>query len=89
MRGSHLDRDCSIGLILGTGSNACFLEAAARAKHSDCLTHGEKEVRPTSRKRSVDTTSTVAFGKRVFISFMKIAMQNVLAHLYATITYDL
>ncbi|XP_052122312.1 hexokinase-2 [Frankliniella occidentalis] len=44
VKGSYLDRDCAIGLILGTGSNACFLEHAHLAKNNSHLTHGEKDV---------------------------------------------
>ena len=44
MKGSYLEHDTAIGLILGTGSNACFLENAKRVKHCEDLTHGEKEV---------------------------------------------
>lgn len=44
VRGSYLDRDCAIGLILGTGSNACFLEKADKAKNASSLTHGENEI---------------------------------------------
>ncbi|XP_017767666.1 PREDICTED: hexokinase-1-like [Eufriesea mexicana] len=44
MQGSTLDPDTAIGLILGTGSNACYLERADRVKHWETERHGEREV---------------------------------------------
>ena len=29
MQGSYLDKRCAIGMILGTGSNACYIEKVA------------------------------------------------------------
>lgn len=51
VKGSYLDRDCAIGLILGTGSNACFLEKADKVKNASSLTHGEREVSAWVRRR--------------------------------------
>lgn len=42
--GSTLDPDTAIGLILGTGSNACYLERADRVEHWETERHGEREV---------------------------------------------
>ncbi|XP_012276574.1 glucokinase isoform X2 [Orussus abietinus] len=44
IQGACLDRNTSIGLILGTGSNACYLERADRVDHWETERHGEKEV---------------------------------------------
>ena len=32
VQGAFMDRKCGIGLILGTGSNACYIEKADRIK---------------------------------------------------------
>lgn len=44
MMGAFLDKNTCVGLILGTGSNACYLERADRVKHWETKRHGEKEV---------------------------------------------
>ncbi|XP_076628998.1 hexokinase type 2 [Colletes latitarsis] len=44
VQGSTLDPDTAIGLILGTGSNACYLERADRVEHWETERHGEREV---------------------------------------------
>lgn len=44
VQGSTVDRDTAIGLILGTGSNACYLERADRVEHWETKRHGEREV---------------------------------------------
>ncbi|XP_072754914.1 hexokinase type 2 [Anoplolepis gracilipes] len=44
VQGSTLDPNVAIGLILGTGSNACYLERADRVEHWETERHGEKEV---------------------------------------------
>lgn len=44
VQGSTLDPDTCIGLILGTGSNACYLEKADRVEHWETERHGEREV---------------------------------------------
>lgn len=44
VQGSTLDSDTAIGLILGTGSNACYLENADRVEHWEPERHGEKQV---------------------------------------------
>lgn len=44
VQGSTLDSDTAIGLILGTGSNACYLERADRVEHWEPERHGEKQV---------------------------------------------
>ena len=44
IQGSTLDSNTAIGLILGTGSNACYLERADRVEHWETERHGEREV---------------------------------------------
>ncbi|XP_011261297.1 hexokinase-2 [Camponotus floridanus] len=44
VQGSTLDHNVAIGLILGTGSNACYLERADRVEHWETERHGEREV---------------------------------------------
>lgn len=44
LQGCRLDHECGIGLILGTGSNACYMERAERVSHWEAERHGEKEV---------------------------------------------
>ncbi|XP_070160247.1 hexokinase type 2 [Polyergus mexicanus] len=44
VQGSTLDPNVAIGLILGTGSNACYLERADRVEHWETERHGEREV---------------------------------------------
>lgn len=43
VQGATLDPDTAIGLILGTGSNACYLERADRVEHWEPERHGERE----------------------------------------------
>ena len=44
MMGALIDKNVSIGLIIGTGSNACYMEKADKVKHWETVRHGEKEV---------------------------------------------
>lgn len=44
MEGARLDNKTRIGMILGTGSNAAFLERADRVHHWEGERHGEKNV---------------------------------------------
>ncbi|XP_020706631.1 hexokinase-1-like [Athalia rosae] len=44
IQGASQDRNTVIGLILGTGSNACYLEKADKVQHWETERHGEKEV---------------------------------------------
>jgi hexokinase len=44
MQGAVLDPRSRIGLILGTGCNACYLERADKVYHWESERHGEKEV---------------------------------------------
>lgn len=45
VQGYVLDKNCSVGLILGTGSNACYIERAERVFHWEAERHDEKEVK--------------------------------------------
>lgn len=44
VEGARLDQNTRIGMILGTGSNAAFLERADRVHHWEGERHGEKNV---------------------------------------------
>jgi hypothetical protein len=44
IQGAVLDRRTAVGLILGTGSNACYMERADRVQHWEGQRHGEKQV---------------------------------------------
>lgn len=44
MEGARLDNKTRIGMILGTGSNAAFLERADLVHHWEGERHGEKHV---------------------------------------------
>lgn len=44
LQGATQDHDTAIGLILGTGSNACYLERADKVEHWEPERHGEREV---------------------------------------------
>ncbi|XP_036147432.1 hexokinase-1 [Monomorium pharaonis] len=44
VQASTLDPNVAIALILGTGSNACYLERADRVEHWETERHGEREV---------------------------------------------
>ncbi|XP_044011058.1 hexokinase-2-like isoform X2 [Aphidius gifuensis] len=44
VQGATQDPHTAIGLVLGTGSNACYLERADKVEHWEPERHGEKEV---------------------------------------------
>lgn len=44
VQGATQDRKTAIGLILGTGSNACYMERADQVEHWEVERHDEKEV---------------------------------------------
>lgn len=44
VQGASMDKRAKIGIILGTGSNAAYLERADRVKHWEGARHGEKNV---------------------------------------------
>lgn len=46
MQGAFVDRKCAIGLILGTGSNACYIERADRIEKWEGEHKDVKEVGP-------------------------------------------
>lgn len=45
LQGATQDPNTAIGLILGTGSNACYLERADKVEHWEPERHGEREVK--------------------------------------------
>lgn len=63
MMGAFLDKNTCIGLILGTGSNACYLESADKVEHWETKRHGEKEV--------IIDTEWGAFGDNGRLDFIK------------------
>lgn len=44
VQGARLDKNTRIGMIIGTGSNACYMERADRVQHWETQRHGEKNV---------------------------------------------
>ncbi|KAG8228011.1 hypothetical protein J437_LFUL003646 [Ladona fulva] len=63
VQGANLDPRTAIGCILGTGSNACYIEKASKVKHWEGDRHGEKEV--------IIDIEWGAFGDNGVIDFMK------------------
>lgn len=50
VQASTLDHNVAMALILGTGSNACYMERADRVEHWETERHGEREVSIEYRK---------------------------------------
>jgi hexokinase len=48
VQGAFVDRKCAIGLILGTGSNACYIERADRIEKWEGEHKDVKEVKRLS-----------------------------------------
>lgn len=44
IQGANLDKNTRIGIVLGTGSNGCYLEYANRVQHWETQRHNEKNV---------------------------------------------
>ncbi|XP_054262882.1 hexokinase-1-like [Macrosteles quadrilineatus] len=63
LQGALLDHRTTIGLIIGTGSNACYLERADRVQHWETERHGEREI--------IIDTEWGAFGDNGTIDFIK------------------
>ncbi|XP_063237114.1 hexokinase type 2-like isoform X2 [Bacillus rossius redtenbacheri] len=63
VQGAVLDPRTAIGLILGTGSNACYMEQAERVQHWETQRHDEKEV--------VIDIEWGAFGDNGVLDFIK------------------
>ncbi|KAG7213805.1 hypothetical protein KM043_003021 [Ampulex compressa] len=63
VQGAAQDPDTAIGLILGTGSNACYLERADRVEHWETERHGERQV--------VIDIEWGAFGDNGVLDFIK------------------
>lgn len=63
MEGARRDKKTRIGMILGTGSNAAFLERADRVHHWEGERHGEKSV--------IIDTEWGAFGDNGTLDFVK------------------
>lgn len=63
MQGARMDRRTQIGIVVGTGSNACYVERADRVKHWETERHGEKNV--------IIDIEWGAFGDNGSLDFMK------------------
>lgn len=44
VQGASMDRRTRVGIVLGTGSNACYVERADRVQHWEQERHGERRV---------------------------------------------
>lgn len=44
VQGASMDRRTRVGIVLGTGSNACYVERAERVQHWEAERHGERKV---------------------------------------------
>jgi len=64
--GSHDSPDCAIGLILGTGTNASYIERAERVKR-----WGEGAIKKEGVKEVIIDPETGAFGDNGCIDFIK------------------
>jgi len=62
LAGAHNDRDCQIGLILGTGTNACYMEETTRI----AKWQGDKD----SMRQVVINTEWGAFGNNGCLDFI-------------------
>lgn len=65
VEGARLDKRTRIGMILGTGSNAAFLERAQRVHHWEGERHNEKNV--------IIDIEWGAFGDKGSIDFIRTA----------------
>lgn len=63
VQGAFMDRNCGIGIILGTGSNACYIEKADRVEKWEGDHNNAKEV--------VIDVEWGAFGDNGVLDFMK------------------
>uniref|UniRef100_A0A1B6I221 Phosphotransferase n=1 Tax=Homalodisca liturata TaxID=320908 RepID=A0A1B6I221_9HEMI len=63
LQGALLDHRSTIGMIIGTGSNACYLERAERVHHWECERHGERDI--------IIDIEWGAFGDNGAIDFIK------------------
>jgi hexokinase len=53
VQGAFVDRKCAIGLILGTGSNACYIESVEKIEKWEGDHQNIKEVILKVKKRRV------------------------------------
>ena len=63
VKGAYDDKDCCVGLILGTGCNGAYLESAANVPHWEGDRHGAQEV--------IIDPEFGAFGDNGCIDFLK------------------
>lgn len=63
VQGARLDKNTRIGIVLGTGSNGCYMEYADRVKHWETQRHGECNV--------IIDVEWGAFGDNGVLDFIK------------------
>lgn len=63
IQGARLDKNTRIGIVLGTGTNGCYVEHADRVKHWETQRHGEKNV--------IIDVEWGAFGDNGVLDFIK------------------
>lgn len=63
IEGARIDQRTRIGIVLGTGSNACYVERADRVQHWETGRHGEEHV--------IINIEWGAFGDNGSLDFLK------------------
>uniref|UniRef100_A0A1I8QEZ0 Phosphotransferase n=1 Tax=Stomoxys calcitrans TaxID=35570 RepID=A0A1I8QEZ0_STOCA len=63
MHGAIMDRNTRIGIVLGTGSNGCYMERSSRVLHWEQQRHGERHV--------IVDVEWGAFGDNGVLDFIK------------------
>lgn len=63
IQGARLDPMTRIGIVLGTGSNGCYMESADRVRHWETQRHGERHV--------IIDVEWGAFGDNGVLDFIK------------------
>ncbi|KAK9506206.1 hypothetical protein O3M35_008181 [Rhynocoris fuscipes] len=66
LKGCLLDPRTRIGMIIGTGTNACYMERADRISHWESERHGEKEVLIDIEWGAFGDNGTIDFVKTYF-----------------------
>lgn len=70
VQGARMDPATRIGIVVGTGSNACYVERADRVQHWETERHGEKNV--------IIDIEWGAFGDNGTLDFLKTEFDKVL-----------
>uniref|UniRef100_A0A2P2I2H6 Phosphotransferase n=1 Tax=Hirondellea gigas TaxID=1518452 RepID=A0A2P2I2H6_9CRUS len=69
IRGAYLDRQCAMGLVLGTGSNCCYVEKPENFKKKKACTGKDKLIGNSNLK--VVNVEWGAFGDNGVLNFMR------------------